>query len=103
MHSHAGAWEREQILSPSIIGPRITTMTKEEAIEKAKQIAEEENWQWLEPSGATYVTETKGWIRRTVVRNAWRVTTNAGRRGGNINIIFDADTGEVIGKAFARH
>ena len=78
-------------------------MTKEEAIEKAKQIARQENWLWLEPSGATYVTETKGWIKQTVVRNAWRVTTNAGQKGCNINIIFDANTGEVIGKAFAKH
>lgn len=78
-------------------------MTKEEAIKKAKEIAEKENWPWVEPSSATIMTEVKGWFNPVDVRDYWNVTTNITMRGCNIIIQLDVDTGELIKKYFVKH
>ncbi len=71
-------------------------MTKDQAISIAKAVALKEGWPWVEPIGATkerpFVIFGRPW---------WHVMSNAGMRGGNVNVHIDDKTGEIRGKGFA--
>jgi hypothetical protein len=75
-------------------------MTREEAIEKARGIAEQEGWPWLEPvnAGLWEDKERKTFFSKPTSRKKWSVTTNYLNRGSNIKISFDAETGEILEK-----
>ena len=72
-------------------------MTREEAIEIARQVAAEHDWPWLEPVEAHRTRE--GWFSHR--RNYWIVRTNVRCRGCNIHVVIDEATGQVHRKAFA--
>ena len=77
-------------------------MNKNEAIAKAKKIAEEQNWPWREPFYAILIEETtSGWFSRKQVKKLWRVVSNANKIGANVNITIDNDSGEVVHKAYS--
>ena len=77
-------------------------MNKDEAIAKAKKIAEEQNWPWREPFNATLIEETTGgWFSRKQSKKLWRVVSNADKIGANVNITIDNETGEVVRKAYS--
>jgi hypothetical protein len=75
-------------------------MTEKEAIEKARLIAEQEGWPWLEPVKAgLWEDKEKTWLfTKSIYRKKWSVTTNYLNRGANVKISFDAETGEVLEK-----
>jgi hypothetical protein len=71
-------------------------ISREEAIEAARQECQRRGWKDAPPytadSGRDYVL----WGRKT-----WFVVTNAESKGDNAYINIDADSGEVIGAGFA--
>ena len=92
-------------------------MTQEEAIAKAQMIAREEGWTWREPVHAalenvsdsgTIFSDVIGRLSRSLGRTsatkggrkAWQVLSNVGSRGVNVVVTLDAETGEVLQKAF---
>jgi hypothetical protein len=70
-------------------------MTQEEAIAKAKALADEHGWPWLLPVVA---------IRRRLLfvcgPATWHVRSNADSLGCNVNVHFNDKTGEVTTKGF---
>lgn len=91
-------------------------MTREEAVARARAVADEEGWTWREPVSVSLETEDDsgtifegavGWLSRRLGRSSagrgrkvWRVLTNAGSRGVNVVVALDDLTGEVLQKAF---
>ena len=70
-------------------------MTKEEVLQIARQVAEDERWPWDEP--VLVQEQTRGfWNRRKV----WEVRTNTKLIGRNVFLEIDAETGDVISKGF---
>jgi len=63
-------------------------ITEQEAIERARRIAEEQGWAWLEPVRA----------RRT--GRGWEVFSNVLKRGGNVRVLVDRQSGEILEKGF---
>jgi hypothetical protein len=70
-------------------------MTHEEAIRRARALAEERGWDWRDP---VRVTET----RRFVLFGRKRVTvwSNAHSRGANVVVELDAEAGDVLRAAW---
>jgi hypothetical protein len=72
-------------------------ITEQEAIERARRAAEASGWAWLEPVSA----------QRT--GRGWEVFSNVLKRGGNVRVLVDRQSGEISGKglqpalACARH
>ncbi|HEV2864854.1 MAG TPA: hypothetical protein VGX48_27925 [Pyrinomonadaceae bacterium] len=92
-------------------------MTQDEAITRARAIAEEQGWTWRGPvqaglehvdQGETIFSGVIAFVSRSLGRSSgegrgrkvWRVLSNAGSRGVNVSVSFDAETGEVLHKAF---
>lgn len=72
-------------------------MTDEQVIEKAKKIAEDNDWLF---KGEVHIQRTrKLWL---VGRKIIRVMSNKGYRGINVFITFCAETGEVLHKGFGK-
>lgn len=72
-------------------------LTKDEALSIARAEAEREGWPWIEPVLAT--PESHGFDSP---RGCWRFMTNARVLGGNVNVLVDAETGDIIQKGFVR-
>lgn len=71
-------------------------MTSEEAIARAKVIASDQRWPWLEPAYAA-------WRRRGVLglfAPYWDVMTNARTNGDHVRIAFDERTGRLLHSKF---
>jgi hypothetical protein len=68
-------------------------MTKEEAVERARQVVEGEAWPWREP------IEVRS-VPCGVSGAVWEIVTNVEMRGSNARVHIDADTGEILHKAF---
>lgn len=70
-------------------------MTHEEAIRRARALAEERDWIWREP---VRVTER----RRFVLFGHERITvrSNCDSRGANVLVELDAETGRVLHAAW---
>ena len=65
-------------------------MSKDEAIARAKALAEKQGWAWREPVHAeTYRPWLVGALR-------WRVVSNYGFRGGNVRVELDDTTGNIM-------
>ena len=65
-------------------------MTSDQAIDRAKAIADERGWTWREPMHAeTY----RPWF---VLPLRWRVVSNYQARGMHVRIEIDDATGEVL-------
>jgi hypothetical protein len=70
-------------------------MTHEEAIERARALAEERGWTWREP---VRVTERRDFV--LLGRRRLCVRSNADSRGTNVLVELDAETGEVLHAAW---
>ena len=75
------------------------TMTAEEAIARAKTIAAERGWHWLEPARVT-VERPFLWFLRGTDKKRLRVRTNYGAIGCTVIVYFDAETGRLEGAGF---
>lgn len=70
-------------------------MTEDEVLEIVRRVAAEEGWPYSEP---VLVTRRRPWLRRT--GGTWEIFTNRNFMGGNIRIVVDDDTGEIVNKGF---
>jgi hypothetical protein len=69
-------------------------MTKDEAVDRARQVAAERGLPWLEPAVAE-------WRRRWFIGpGRWTVVSNAAARGCNVRVLLDDGSGAVIEAAF---
>jgi len=64
------------------------------AIERAKQVAEEQGWAWETPATATLRRRWFGPGGR------WEVSSNAQARGAKVRVVLDAVSGEVLEKGY---
>jgi len=71
-------------------------LTDTEVLRIARVTAEEQGWPWREPVSAVFGPGGGG------SPGEWHVMTNAGHRGGNVNIWINDETGTVFHKGFAR-
>lgn len=71
-------------------------MTEQEAIERAKQVAQEQGWGWAEPVLATLYRPWFGFGKG----GKWEIFSNVQRRGGNARVVIDAETGAVLEKGY---
>jgi hypothetical protein len=69
-------------------------MTEQEAIERAKQIATEEGWGWLEPGEGIW---HPAWFGKG---GKWEVYSNAKGLGAKVRVVIDAQSGEVLEKGY---
>jgi len=67
-------------------------MTSDEAITKARALAEHEGWLFREPASARLVTRSG--------QRRWEVMSNAHALGAKVRVVLDADSGEVIDKGY---
>jgi hypothetical protein len=65
-----------------------------EAIAKAKQVAQEQGWAWVEPAAATLRRRWFGPGGR------WEVFSNAHALGAKVRVVLDAESGEVQEKGY---
>ena len=70
------------------------TRSEDELIRTARELATARSWTWLEPVRVRRFREGFLGPRR------WEVLSNAGSRGGNVRIVFDDTSGDVVGSFF---
>ena len=68
-------------------------MNSDEAIVRAREIANERGWTWQEPVNVT--------VEGFLGRKSLHVWSNANSRGCNVSIRFDAETGALQDAHFA--
>ncbi|HEX4230469.1 MAG TPA: hypothetical protein VHZ07_17470 [Bryobacteraceae bacterium] len=71
-------------------------MTQQEAIAKARQIASESGWAWVDPPRAQL---RKGWFG---TGSRWEIHSNANGLGAIVRIELDDRTGEVLHKGYVK-
>lgn len=64
-------------------------MTSEEALHKAKALAEREGWLFREPARV-----------QRVAHHRWEVISNAQGLGAKVRVVIDARSGEVLEKGY---
>ena len=69
-------------------------MTEKDAVERAKAIATDEGWPWVEPIRAV------GFRNMFLGEKRWRVMSNCQNRGMNVRIVLRDDDGSVVEKGF---
>jgi len=69
-------------------------MTEQEALDRAKQIAREQGWAWVEPAHATL---RRAWFGKG---GKWIVFSNAQGLGAIARVVIDALTGDVLEKGY---
>jgi hypothetical protein len=69
-------------------------LTEKEAINLARQAAEQQGWAWIEPAHATLRRAWRG------AEGRWEVFSNALGRGAKARVVIDARTGEVLDKGY---
>ena len=69
-------------------------MTGEEALERARAIAAEKGWPWLDPVS---VRKVRPFLLGSV---RWVVMTNAERRGMNVRIVLDDASGRILAEGY---
>jgi hypothetical protein len=67
------------------------TISSEEAVERARQYAEERGWPWHEP---VRVTRSRAFV--VSGRVTYEVRSNAQSRGSNARVIVAADDGSIV-------
>lgn len=71
-------------------------MTRDEAISLARNVAENEGWEWRDP-----IVATKARMFIVAGPASWHVMSNADCRGCNVNVQIDDQSGHVTSKGFA--
>jgi hypothetical protein len=66
-------------------------LTPAEAIERARRVANERGWSWV---GAVRVSASL--LAAMFGPRAYEVLSNAGRRGCNVRVVVDVDSGEIL-------
>ncbi|MEM8943720.1 MAG: hypothetical protein AAGD11_00945 [Planctomycetota bacterium] len=80
---------------------------EQDAINIAKQVAEENGWPWEGPISAKYIEPKERsfvWFFRLPPAHTvpvWVVRTNAKSIGCNVNVVIAANSGEAVSKGFA--
>jgi hypothetical protein len=69
-------------------------MSEEEAIVRAKHVAQEQGWAWVEPADATL---HRAWFGKG---GKWTIFSNAHGLGAKARVVIDALTGEVLEKGY---
>jgi hypothetical protein len=71
-------------------------MTQEEAVAKARQIASEAGWAWVDPPSARL---RSGWFGSP---SRWEIHSNANGLGAIVRIELDDASGEVLKKGYIK-
>ena len=69
-------------------------MTEQEAIDRAKKVALEQGWAWVEPALATL---RRPWFGKG---GKWEIFSNAQGLGAKARVVIDAQTGAVLEKGY---
>jgi hypothetical protein len=69
-------------------------MTEQDAIDRAKQAAENQGWAWVEPVEAIW---RPAWFGEG---GKWEICSNALGRGAMARIVIDAQTGAVLEQGY---
>ena len=69
-------------------------LTEPEAIERAKQLAVEQGWAWVEPVEAIL---RRAWFGEQA---RWEISSNVAGRGPMARFVIDAHTGAVIEQGY---
>ena len=67
------------------------TLALEDAVARARRVAEERGWPWTEP---VHVAPRRAYV--LFGRASYEIRTNAAMRGQNARIVIDAEDGSVI-------
>jgi hypothetical protein len=71
------------------------TVSEEEAVALAKEVADEKGWPWALP---VRVSRRKPWLSRGGGR--WEIFSNGNALGASVRVVINDDTGEVIERGF---
>ena len=69
-------------------------ITEQEAIDRAKQVAEAQGWGWAEPA---YASLSRLWFGKG---GKWEIFSNARGLGTKVRVVIDAQTGAVLEKGY---
>jgi hypothetical protein len=69
-------------------------MTRDRAIELAREVARAEGWLWLEPVRA--IRFRRWWVGSM----SWEVVSNRDKHGINVRVVIDDLTGRIVEKGF---
>lgn len=69
-------------------------ISEAEAIARAKQVAEEQGWAWVEPAHASF---RAAWLGKG---GKWEVRSNAQGLGAKARVVLDGETGAVLEKGY---
>lgn len=70
-------------------------MNEQDAIFRAKRIADEQGWTWIEPAIASLDNGQSA-------QALWRVCSNAQGMGCIVSVDLDDRTGDVVGQSYLR-
>ena len=69
-------------------------LTEAEAIERARQVAAESGWAWVDPALATL---RRPWFGKG---GKWEIFSNAHALGAKVRVVVDGETGSVLEKGY---
>ena len=69
-------------------------MTERDVIAKARAVADEHRWTWIEPAQADFEPDYR------TGSGIWKVVSNAHAVGMNVRVYIDDATGAVLEKGF---
>jgi hypothetical protein len=69
-------------------------ISEEEAVARAKSLAQSEGWAWVDPAIATW---RPGWSSGT---GRWEVFSNAQALGAKVRVVIDGRSGAILEKGY---
>jgi len=69
-------------------------ISEEEAISRARKIAEEQGWAWVDPALAIF---RAAWFGEG---GKWEILSNAHGLGAKARVVIDGETGAVLAKGY---
>ncbi len=72
----------------------ITQISEPEAIAIARQVAEENNWAWVEPVEALWRAAWRG------EGGKWEIFSNANKFGAKVRVVIESPSGKVLEKGY---
>jgi hypothetical protein len=69
-------------------------ITEAEAIDRAKRVALEQGWAWIDPA---HTTLRSPWFGKG---GKWEIFSNAAGLGAQVRVVLDAQTGDVLEKGY---